>query len=269
MMIYFVLSASLLLGIYCSDDLENAINSSTENSLSAEYSDSNSEEILNNPHDNQEDIPLYSNSHGNVDYDVNEPRINLKSPAVPYHYRNHIKYRQHHKYSRNPHIGTKYHSYVHTPSHNVYTHSPKRSPTSMLEDPYRQQQQPVYANLYWRKIVYPYPQYSEQNNENLMFLSNSPANPMTEESRVVSRRYMSPYKKYYRHRNRYSAKPGNRRYQMKAFYPVPAYTVWRRNYLSRLKPNSVHFTSPARYKRKRRVRPIHPVHNQNNSIQSK
>jgi hypothetical protein len=263
--IFSIISAFLSFEIHCTQDFESALNSSTENRQSMEYIDTEENDIQTDSYHqhNQEDAQLYNSLQENVDYVYEEPRNNLKPIPITYGYPNNYKLK-HNKYTstlRNPYIRTRYQPYSYMPSNNVYSY-PQKRPPALMWDNHHVRQQPVYANLYWRKIVYPYPSYSGQNaNENIG--PNSFANPNTAETKLINRRYMSANpKRYYRYRNYYrpAVRTANRKNLMTGFYPIPRYTVRRpTTYSSQLKPNTTHFSSPSHYKRKRKVKPMNQI----------
>jgi hypothetical protein len=266
--IFSIISAFLSFEIHCTQDFESALNSSTENRQSMEYIDTEENDIQTDSYQqhNQEDTQIYDSPQENIDYEYEEPRNNLKPIPITYDYPNNYKFKNYNKYTstlRNPYIRTRYQPYSYMPSHNVYSYSQKRPPPLMWDSHFRKQ--PVYANLYWRKIVYPYPPYSGQNaNENVIIGPNSLANPNTAETNLINRRYMSPKpsKRYYRYRNYYRpvVRKVNRKNLMTGFYPIPRYTVRRpATQSSQLKPNTTQFSSPSHYKKKQKVRPMNQV----------
>jgi hypothetical protein len=268
--IFSIISAFLSFEINCTQDFENALNSnsSTQNRQSMEYIDIEENDIQTDSYHqhNQEDAQSYNNLQENIEYEYEEPRNNLKPIPITYDYPNNYKFKPYNKYTstlRNPYIRTRYQPYSYMPSHKVYSYSQKRPPPLMWNNHPRQQ--PVYANLYWRKIIYPHPPYSGQNvNENIMIGPNSLANPNTAESNLINRRYMSanPPKRYYRYRNYYrpAVRTGNRRNFKAGFYPIQGYTVRRpTTHPLKLKPNATHFSNPSHYKRKQKVRPMNQI----------
>lgn len=107
-------------------------------------------------------------------------------------------------------------------------------------------QHPVYANLYWRKIVYPstYPSYSAQNSDENAIIANNFGELQTQESNYSNRR--SPYRRPKKRKRRPSARPVNPEMadqHLAPLYPIP--------YPS-MQPKMYYYKSPGYYQRKRR-----------------
>ena len=241
--------------VHCDSQSKSSNNSRIESDEYKSLEKSDFTEAINSaPH---EDYPI-DNSIGQEqyfqDYD-GEPPKHFR-PVVPYD-----------RYPENevpPYMRRPQPEYI-LPSEPMESLAPKPMATPIMENQIKQQ--PVYANLYWRKIVYPHPSFSGQND-----ILMSGRELQTEESNLVNRRYIAlnpqhipqhiphqnPYR-YYRKRRRYPLrKTMNGRPQMSGYYN-PIHTQ-----SSRIRPNSVHYYKTPPYTQRRiKVRPI-PQNMKNN-----
>ena len=182
-------------------------------------------------------------------------------------------------YPRNnyrPNIGYDYHRYGENPFRPPY--AKKVQPYFMASDqmesmamkpmarpfmPNHIRQHPVYANLYWRKIVYPstYPTYPTQNDNAL--IANTLGELQTQESNHMHKRH--PNRRYKKRRRIPSARPlspimsaphlaPHLAPQLAPLYPVPFQSI-------PMQPNMYYYKSPGYYPKRRR--PVKPNYSPN------
>ncbi|CAG2163901.1 unnamed protein product [Oppiella nova] len=161
---------------------------STANNTSPEYPDYNNSNIekidLSEPTPQEFDGPIED-----IDYEFQEPKTVYRE-SYPYTYSEPST--QMRAYMK------RYPQPYYLPSDQIESYSPKPMASSIMENQIKQH--PVYANLYWRKIIYPYPSYSTQpSNQNFIISDNFGNNleGLQSDESIVNRRFVpqNPYRR--------------------------------------------------------------------------